>query len=59
MTTSPLSMSAWVRVWVAVQLAGLAGGEGGEAAGQVTVTEGSVTVTPVRVTLPVLVTSKV
>ena len=34
-------------------LAGFAGIEGRSPAGQVTVTEGSVTVTPVRVTLPV------
>ena len=33
--------------------------ERGGAGGQVTVTDGSVTVTPVRVTLPVLVTTKV
>ena len=40
-------------------LAGFAGIEGRYAGGQETVTEGSVTVTPVRVTLPVFSTSKV
>ena len=57
LVTDPLLMSPWLRV------AGGAGRfrreRGSLPAGQVTVTQGSVTVTPVRVTLPVFSTSKV
>jgi hypothetical protein len=59
LTTSPASMSAWVMSSVAEQVTVSPGlRTPSKAAGQVTVTDGSVTTTPSRVTLPVLVTRK-
>ncbi len=59
LSTWPASMSAWVRTWLAVQLAVSPGSSVAAAGGQVTVTDGSLTTTPVRVTLPVFSRAKV
>ena len=60
LSTWPASMSAWVMRVGRGALDRLTGAERVErAGGQVIVTDGSMTVTPWRVTLPVLVTSNV
>ena len=57
--TSPASMSAWVRVWVAVHWTVSPGSRVPSKVPQSSATDRSVRVTSVRVTLPVLVMSKV
>ena len=48
LSTWPASMSAWVRAWLAVQVTVSPGRAWPAAAGQLTVTDGSLTATPVE-----------
>ena len=58
LSTLPASMSAWVIVYVAVHVAVSPGSRVAAATGQLTLTSGSLTVTLVRVTLPVFSRAK-